>query len=128
MVKRNVPSASRDVWEVASVCSHAHELLEAMPLGKRTVPVTLPAGTWLFSGNISHMRFVTSLCRVPMSWNVMLTSNLRLLCLTVAGMFQPISMFFCSPEPFGSMPSVVGSNGCGESEPAVVSAMYQCPA
>ena len=27
-----------------------------------------------------------------------------------------------------SMPSVVGSNGCGESEPAVVSAMYQWPA
>ena len=50
----------------ASVCSHAHESSEPMPLGKRTVPVTLPAGTWLSSGNISHMRFVTSLCCVPM--------------------------------------------------------------
>jgi|GEM_PF-4580092 len=103
-----------------------------MPLGKRTVPVSVPIGIGLRLPNGSHWNAATSRYRVVAPTKVIVTSNLRLSASVVAGMFQPISTVFSPaaepPEPRIGNPSVRGSKGCGSSALAVTSAMYQCPA
>lgn len=86
----------RLVSEVRSVCSHAHEVLPVMPLGKWTVPVTVPIGTWFFLPNGSHWKEATSFHLVATSCMVKLTSNFILSASVVTGIFQPISTVMLS--------------------------------
>ena len=98
-----------------------------MPLGKWTVPVTVPIGTWFFLPNGSHWKEATSFHLVATSCMVKLTSNFILSTSVVTGIFQPISTVVLSSvaEALGLRPSVPGVYAFGWSLPSLTSAIYQ---
>ena len=78
-------------------CSHARLRLPSPPSGSRTVPITVPIGTWLDGPNGSHWNVATSSYAVVTPSNVIVMSKRMLSDSTVTGMFQPISTMRCSP-------------------------------